>query len=320
MSVKSLIAAPEVRERLDEIRPPIARLPSLPLLVPPRTAHYSLVGTAFDYALRFELQRRNPHAIASLWVAEGAVARIPEAADLAKLPKRQAKLLEKQGTNILEDAHEFVSAYLSSAEPDVLRLAAHALLLAKLDNVFRALALDASLFQIDPEDSRDVATLMSVVPYEKLSHPRTMLLNPGFGIFSYIVGGADADLVCGDLLVEVKTTKNLEIKPEAVRQLLVYLMLARHARAEERAFPVLRRIGIYLSRHAHLWELPIATITAHQHFADMEEWLIRFAVKTEMDPELRELWEMTQEDSRRRPKRKRAPEARRAKAKSRRRG
>ena len=73
MSVKSLIAVPEVRERLDDILPPIAKLANLPLKVPPRTSHYALVGTAFDYALRFELQRRNRHAIGRRWVAEGAL-------------------------------------------------------------------------------------------------------------------------------------------------------------------------------------------------------------------------------------------------------
>jgi hypothetical protein len=278
------------------------------------------VGTAIDYALRFELQRRNPHAVARGWVADGAVERISDAAELAGLPKKQARQLEKQGAEILTDARRFTAAYLSSTDPDFQQLAGHALLLAKLDNVFRALALDVSLFLIDPEDAKDVADLVAVIPHQRLSHPTAMMLNPTFGTYSSVAGGADADLVSGDLLVDVKTTKNAEVKREAVRQLLVYLMLARRARAEEGEFPEIRRLGIYLSRHAHLWELPVAPIIGHARYAETEQWLIRYAAENEMDPELRDLWEMMQEDDPVATKPKQPRRVGRAKRKSRRRG
>jgi hypothetical protein len=297
----------------------LAKVPSISPKAPPRTANYGLVGTAFDYALRFELQRRNPHAIARAWVADEAVERIPEAAELAGLSKKRAKELEKQGARVLDAARAFVATFVASATPNLQQLAKHALLLAELDNVFRALALDGSPFQIDPEDVRDVVDLMAIVPYVRLSHPKTILLNPTFGTYSSVAGGADADLVSGDLLVEVKTSKSAEVRREAVRQLLVYLMLARRARAEDGEFPEIRNLGIYLARHAHLWELPVAMITAHAKYAETEEWLIRFAAETEMDPALRELWEVIQEDSRAATKPKRARRAIRDKKKSRRR-
>jgi hypothetical protein len=302
--VKSLIATPEVRERLDEILPQFAKLPSLPLRVPPRTTRYGLVGTAFDYALRFELQRRNPHAVVRGWVAEGAVERIPAAAELAGHSKKQARALEREATRILREARSFIESFSTSASPDIPQLAAHAVLLAKLDNVCRAYQLDPALAEADPNDARDVADLLAVVPFESLSHSKLMLLNPTFGMYSSVAGGADADLICGDLLVEVKTTKNAQLKPEMIRQLLLYFMLARRVRTEDTNFPLVRTLGIYFSRHAHLWRLPVAIIAGNPRYLETEEWLIRFAAKTELDPELRELWEMMHEDARPPDKRK----------------
>jgi hypothetical protein len=40
------------------------------LLAPPVTRRYPLVGTAFDYLLRFHIRRINPIAITQPWVAE----------------------------------------------------------------------------------------------------------------------------------------------------------------------------------------------------------------------------------------------------------
>ncbi len=296
MSVRSLIAVPEVQERLGGILPPLAKLPNLALRVSPRTARYGLVGTAFDYALRFELLRRNPHAVTRSWVAEGAVERIAEAAERAGLPKKQARLLEKQGAGILEDARRFVEGFCASSIPDLAPLAVHALLLAKLDNVYRAYQLDSALTEADPEDVRDVTELLAIVPYDALSDASAMLLNPTFGSFSTVVGGADADLISGDLLVELKTTKTADLKREMVRQLLVYFILAQRAQAEDRMFPEVRRFGVYFSRHGHLWERPIGSITGHPRYRETEDWLIRFAADTELAPELRELWTMMQED------------------------
>jgi len=43
------------------------------ILAPPLTSHYQLVGTAFDYLLRFYLERINVGSKTSLWAAEEGV-------------------------------------------------------------------------------------------------------------------------------------------------------------------------------------------------------------------------------------------------------
>lgn len=297
MSVRSLIANPEVRERLDAILPPIWKL-SLLLRVPPRTNRYGLVGTAFDYALRFELGRRNPHAVSRTWVAEGAVEQLPVAAERVGRTGKEIKLLKQQAAGIVEAAQRFLEGHVGATVDDSWQLATHALLLAKLDNVCRAYQLDPALTEADPNDVRDVVELLAIVPYDLISDPQVMLLNPTFGMFSSVVGGADADLISGDLLIDVKTTKAAELKPEIIRQLLVYFVLAQRVRAEDDVFPEVRRLGIYFSRHGHLWEMPARQITEHPRYHETADWLMRFAGETELAPELRELWALMQDDER----------------------
>ena len=45
----------------------------MPLLAPPSTNHYQLVGTAFDYLLRFYIKHVNPNNIESSWIAEASL-------------------------------------------------------------------------------------------------------------------------------------------------------------------------------------------------------------------------------------------------------
>ena len=72
MSLTGLIAAPDVRNKLKPLRPKLPRKIRVPLKVEPRSKSYMVVGKAFDYLLRFELQRRAPHTVAKKWVAEYA--------------------------------------------------------------------------------------------------------------------------------------------------------------------------------------------------------------------------------------------------------
>lgn len=76
MSLTSLIREPQVSMLFQEaVRLP-GRLPNRPLLAPPLSQNYRRVRTAFDYLLRFYLQRLNPAARSSRWIAEEARFRI----------------------------------------------------------------------------------------------------------------------------------------------------------------------------------------------------------------------------------------------------
>ena len=68
MSFKSFVSMPDVAAKIKSLRPAISRKIPVQIKVEPRSKRYSLIGTAFDYLLRFELQRRAPHAVSNGWV------------------------------------------------------------------------------------------------------------------------------------------------------------------------------------------------------------------------------------------------------------
>jgi hypothetical protein len=309
MSLTYFVTRPEVKARIKPLRPQPPRRIDTPLRVPVRTSHPRLVGTAFDYLLRFELQRRAPHAVAARWVAEHA----PDCywqpnffADLwvnphevsLEVAEEAAKKEAERARGVLDRAKAAHASYLKRKRPTPSAredLAAHALRLAKLDVVYRAgiswwargemynsgqpdlSRPELAWEEADPEDVKDLLALLAVVPFDDLLDDQVMLLNPNFGETSERVGGADADLIAGDMLIDFKTTKESEAKVEYVDQLLGYLLLARHRRRAEPTFPEVKRFGLYFSRHGHLWVRDASFWTSHPDFPELERWFFKHA-------------------------------------------
>lgn len=119
--------------------------------------------------------------------------------------------------------------------------------------------------------------LLAIVPFDDLMHDKTLLLNPNFGETSLLVRGADADLIAGDLLVDLKTTKKGEIKSEYLDQILGYLLLARKQHSVDPTFPVINRLGMYFCRHGYLWSLDASVWTSHPEFLGVEHWFFQRA-------------------------------------------
>jgi len=250
-----------------------------------------LVGTAFDYLLRFELQRRAPHAISERWVAEYATDIIWQAtksvsvgmdlmADVAPDQYTPPEEVARQARTLLENAKSTVAAYLQTKSPTVdmqAELAAHAIKLAKLDSVYRAGRLEPGFEEASPEDVEDLVDLLAIVPFDDLLHDKMLLLNPTFGEASHLVGGADTDLIAGELLVDFKTTKKGEINVGNLDQLLGYLLLARKQRRADPMFPTIDRLGLYFCRHGYLWSLESSAWLSNPEFLEIEQWFFRRA-------------------------------------------
>ncbi len=201
MSLSKFVALPEVVERLKPFRPKGPRKLTAPLIVEPRSKRYPLVGTAFDYLLRFELQRRVPHAITSEWIAEaapdviwrkvanGTIGRhVLIGIDPAEQPA--PKQLAEDVQRVIEAAKSCVTVYIrrqSLTDADRAEVAAHALRLAKLDSVYRAHQLDPQYTQVAPEDVEDLTSLLAAVPFAELVQPGALYLNPTFGSTSHLV-------------------------------------------------------------------------------------------------------------------------------------
>lgn len=287
MSLTSFIDIPDVSSRLKLLRPKSARKFDVPLKAESRTNHYMLVGTAFDYFLRFELQRRVPHAISERWVAEYApdiILRKTDRGGMISMPLPEpwidAAEMQDRARQTIEAAKKAVAGYIKEEAPDQIRqrdLAGHAIRLAKLDSVFRANYLDISFEEVDPEDVQDLLDMLAIVPFESFLSKEVLLLNPNFKESSHLVGGADCDLITGDLLVDFKVTKKNEIQVKFLDQVLGYLLLARRQRHVDQTFPTINKLGLYFCRHGYLWTMGVATWTEHPQFLEIEEWFFKHA-------------------------------------------
>lgn len=76
MSLSKFLERPDIRARFREefSKPKLRGKPDL--LASPQSRRYGLVGTAFDYLLRFHIQRLNPDVVHHQWIAEAAVSRL----------------------------------------------------------------------------------------------------------------------------------------------------------------------------------------------------------------------------------------------------
>jgi len=261
----------------------------------PCSNRFSLVGTAFDYFIRFELQRRAPHAISERWVAEYVPDKIwretPTGSismnllqdltdDAASVDYMLPEELAECCRSILAEAKEALATFIKSESPNdelLATLAGHAIRLAKLDNIYRAEQLDLRFQEADPEDVQDLLHLLRIVPFDALLHKTSLLLNPVFRNASLLVGGADTDLITGNLLVDFKTTKKTEMEVRDLDQLFGYFLLARKQCQADAAFPTIERLGLYFCRHGYLWVQEASVWTDHPEFLEIEQWFFKHA-------------------------------------------
>jgi hypothetical protein len=274
MSLTSLIARPYVAARIDDLVPRYMRTHPVPMLVPSVWPDASLIGTAYDYALRIELQARYPHAEVLPWIAEDAVA------DLEQFPFLMGPALARgalgRARRVVAEAKEFAQNHVAGPEAYE-NVAAHALRLAKLDPVVRQHFFDDTFAHADAGAVAEVAALLRVTPFEKLGHPAVLKLNPVFGAYSEHVGGADADIIAGSRIIDVKVRSLPCVERVFVRQLVGYLMLANSVNKLDGSMPRLEEISIYFARHAFLWSLPTRDLFAHPAYHDTEQWLVNGA-------------------------------------------
>src|SRR5262245_28988109 len=167
MSLTQFVRMPDVAARLKPLRPTLPRKITAPLKVLPRTDHYVLVGSAFDYLFRFELQRLAPHARAETWIADLAPDRLFRVSPSSPFGRSrrpepetlQAINLETDVRQVLTNARAAVRNHQSTEAPSrdaMLELARHAIWLAHLDSVPRAGTLDPGFQQVAQADLEDL--------------------------------------------------------------------------------------------------------------------------------------------------------------------
>lgn len=216
MSLSSLIRNPTpVRDRLTSGFPkPL--LDGRPGLVTPRECERpALVGTAYDYLLRFHLMREMPFATSDRWVAERALERM---AAMGDCPMQHiddevfsADVLHYAMDLAIRRSKRALKAFLAGASFST-RLAVLSLYLAYCDEFFRSGRVSED-FCLPPSrsDLADLRKLMAGTDLRLFKATSVCLLNPGFGEGSRLIHGADADLLVDDLLIDVKTSEKFTL-------------------------------------------------------------------------------------------------------------
>jgi len=226
-------------------------------------AQRRVIGTALDYRLRYYFSVTPSDELVA---ARGA----------RLLRRRGAPARARPVASLVQPFLSSLDEFLTSRSPvgralsdsDEERLARYCVVLAHLEAFFRAgTDIESPLYSlvkgstledllaVPPEHQvRDLCALSR----ECFEDGRELfglpcVLNPAFD-GSADIGGADADLVVGQCLLEVKTVSSAHAGTvrEAVYQLLGYTLLDYSDRYG------IRQIGVWLTRQRCIWVLPLA--------------------------------------------------------------
>ena len=239
------------------------------LVAPPLTTRYSTVGTAFDYLLRFFVQHLNPHTVdRGNWVAESAVERL--AGD--------AKLYAK-GEKIVSRARKELASFLTNGQMSE-ALIESALSLATLDPIFRAGRGHETIGDVHKDDVQDLKNLISAVDKKPFTANNLCMINPNFGSASVLVGGADADIVVDDTIIDIKTTKKLSLDRSFLDQVLGYYVLHHISGVGElNPKPTITKVAIYFSRYGYLYSMHLSDLVDSATFPKFSRWFQKRAAK-----------------------------------------
>jgi len=205
---------------------------------------------------------------------DGSIRIIKKSADSIKSLFEKVYRNSKRANQIVLQAKKGYARFLNSGRLTK-RLIKSAVFLTRLDGKLRGgvPAEKLDLDNVDEKDITDLRNLIKAVNWDDFKARKICLLNPTFGEASRLVGGADADVVIDDTLIEIKTTKKWELKRDYFNQLIGYYCL--YCIGGIDGLPKnrkIKRFGIYFSRYAHLHMLPIGELIDQQRFAKFLRW------------------------------------------------
>jgi hypothetical protein len=267
MSLTTFLEEADVRAKFREFFPRPKFVVEMPLLVPSQNKNYSLIGTAFDYLLRFHLEYWLGHRSQKRWVAFGALSRIAEDHDYK---------LAKYAKSALELAVKIHEKFLVSGDcgSDLLYAC---LKLAQFDAVVRAAHVSSKhIMDVNTKtEAQELRQLLEIVPTELFRTASLCFLNPTFGEGSVLVGGADADLILDDVLIDIKTTKKLELSQDYYNQILGYYILHKIGGITNYSGAVeINYIAIYFSRYGHLYKVDVGSLIDEARFQLFMDWFV----------------------------------------------
>lgn len=248
--------------------------------VEPRTKNFALIGIAFDYLLRFSLTKKYKDLVHSrTWVSEDALKYFekgsfvtfgnPDDIDFDNIDSLKIKKDKENEivTDRFKKSRGIYEEYINTPIGITDSLLETSLFLSRLDLIARAPFKNELSFENEnKEDLNDLRLLLQNCNLE-LFHPKEkIILNPTFGKGSSLVGGADADLIIDNTLVDIKTTKELKITRPIFNQLICYYLLYLIGGIDGHINTKIDILGLYFSRFDTLWKIPIKNIGSPDKF------------------------------------------------------
>jgi hypothetical protein len=293
MSLTRFITDPnhhELREQFKKSFPRPAFVLNDPLLAPPLTNNYAIVGAAFDYLLRFWMEHHYGTKIIKKdrWVAEASFNYLLKEKPLTDTTtlmigfKRSVpidrnlfmKTLTKEFRASKANYEQYVNTGMHSD-----KIIRSALFLARLDVFYRSGMIDPNIGNESIDDINDLKALLKLLDKKHFHVKKYCFVNPNFE-GSGLVGGADADLIIDDTLVEIKVTKDLSLKRVHLNQLIGYYVLSLIGDRDKKLIsPPLKYIGIYFARHGVLWKIPISSLASPKDVDKFKDFFVNFTNK-----------------------------------------
>ncbi len=253
------------------------------ILALPRTKHYSIIGTAFDYLLRFYLKNKYPKAVTQEWVAEFDIESEIENNEIESFFYKGKKVFKKVFVSKIEKQLNWVKEnYKKYTKYGVLTedIIISTIFLAQLDIIFRAGIIDDKFGIYHPLDIKDLKQLIAIINHDDFKVKKKCYLNPTFGNGSLFIGGADADLILDGTLVDVKVTKYLKLTRGHLNQLLGYyiLSLLDGVNGDKKDKPI-KNLAVYFARYGKMWKVPITELGDKTKFNEFKDWFIKYINK-----------------------------------------
>lgn len=227
------------------------------------------IGAALDYLVRFTLERINGNLFeGSDWVAKGGLELILTSARESNNPKLLIGSKRRKWVNRFEFI-EYLQSQFQLAENNYSKfisdgiltqeLILSTILLAKLDIKFRSGITDVDIDELDKDKFKisELQQLFLIVPWEKFIANKHCIANPTFGEGSALVGGADADFIVDNTLIDIKSSKHLKLARKDLSQLIGYHLLALIGGVNGNKYPKIEKVGIYFARYGYLWQISL---------------------------------------------------------------
>lgn len=216
----------------------------------------SQVGTAFDYLARFVLKHYQ-YKVKGTAYNEQYVAKYGLDILLHYTTNENNKYEETYIT-----ALEILDRYIKGddSKETFKRVIGISVYLAKLETIYRSgytLEKENALkYKIEPIVEQELINQINIFinvfdkKFNFKTKPNTIYYNPSFELCSYAVGGADADIIIGDTLIDFKSSKYLKNIDKDYEQLVGYFLFAKIVDK----YPDINKICLYFSRYGEFVE------------------------------------------------------------------